>query len=168
VYVRDRVSHPYRNTGKISVACSDFYVLRQQTRRQKVLDLMVANITTIQSPLNIVLNEIFVVTVVPKFSNSTNMNKWTKFRLHMSARKRSCTTAGSFLPGLRAEFNSENHGFCVWAYIQSNGSRCNTSQKITCLVIGWTIGNSVPRERLSFLPIEIQWEMFPVVYSPFT
>jgi hypothetical protein len=49
----DWVSHPYRTTGKIIV----LYILilkffLQHTRRQKVLDWMVASITRIQSPLN--------------------------------------------------------------------------------------------------------------------
>jgi hypothetical protein len=57
--VRDHVSHPYRTTGKIIV----LYILNltflcQQTRRQKVLDRMVACITRIQSPLNLLVNQI--------------------------------------------------------------------------------------------------------------
>jgi hypothetical protein len=48
--IREQVSHPYKTTGKTKV----FYViifkfLRQQKRRRKVLDRMVASVTRIQS-----------------------------------------------------------------------------------------------------------------------
>jgi hypothetical protein len=46
--IRDHVLHPYSSTCKIII----LYISRQQTRRRKVLDWMVASITRIQSPLN--------------------------------------------------------------------------------------------------------------------
>jgi hypothetical protein len=66
--VKERFSHSYRTKGKIMYSCI-FQFLRfiQQTRRQKVLYWMSANITIIHSPLNFLLIQVWFVTVVPKY-----------------------------------------------------------------------------------------------------
>ena len=54
---RDQVSHPYKTTGKNygSVHCN-LYIFGYQVVRQKILDRMVADISSVQSTLNFFMN----------------------------------------------------------------------------------------------------------------
>ena len=54
---------------------SKFYVFRQQTRRQKILNWMVASITRIQCPINFSWIRFWFVTVASKYLNCATFSK---------------------------------------------------------------------------------------------
>jgi hypothetical protein len=58
--VTDRFRTHTEPLAKCNLVCFNFYAFRQQTRRQKVLHRMVANVTRIQSLLNFLLNQLLI------------------------------------------------------------------------------------------------------------
>jgi hypothetical protein len=66
--VRDQVSHPYKTTGKIIVPYILIFTFFESSwKEKKVLDWLVTSITQIQSALNFPLNQIWFVSIVPKY-----------------------------------------------------------------------------------------------------
>jgi hypothetical protein len=81
IYVRPLMSQTlsftpiHNHMQSYTFAYSNFYVFRQQTRRQKLLDWMVVSITRIQSALNFLLNQFWFVTVGPKYLNCATFSR---------------------------------------------------------------------------------------------
>jgi hypothetical protein len=64
--IRDQVSHPHTTLGMYSL----FNIFWKQMKRQKYWEWTVASLIGIISPLNFLLNQIWLVTLLPKQSNS--------------------------------------------------------------------------------------------------
>jgi hypothetical protein len=64
--IRVQVSHPYKTTGKTGFEYFNFYPFRQQTRRRKFLNWMVASITGIQYAFNFLTNQVEALCYKPE------------------------------------------------------------------------------------------------------
>jgi hypothetical protein len=65
--MRDKVSHPYKTTGKINFIY--FNICLWTSNRKNILNCMVAKISQIQSAINSFVNSVLISTVVPKYFN---------------------------------------------------------------------------------------------------
>jgi hypothetical protein len=68
-----------------------FTYLDHRRKDERLLDLMAASITRIQTPLNFLLNQILIITVVPEYSESCFIKEMLSYR-YICSESHGCDT----------------------------------------------------------------------------